>query len=69
MTYQVQQEIALREKVFEVITHIHDCHFDVRTATAGDTIAAIRDEWKTCPLTMDQLDYYLTEWETQNPLH
>lgn len=68
MTYQVQQEIALREKVFEVITHIHDCHFDVRTATAGDTIAAIRDEWKTCPLTMDQLDYYLAEWESQNPL-
>lgn len=69
MTYQAQQEIALREKVLEVITHIHDCHFDVRTAMAGDTIAAIRDEWKDCPLTMDQLDYYLTEWETQNPLH
>lgn len=69
MTYQVQQEIALREKVFATIMHIDDCHFDVRTATAGDTIAAIRDEWKDCPLTMDQLDYYLTEWETQNPLH
>ena len=69
MTYQVQQEIALREKVFATITRIHDYHFDVRMATAGDTITAIRGEWKDCQLTMDQLDYYLAEWETQNPLH
>jgi uncharacterized protein YqgV (UPF0045/DUF77 family) len=69
MTYQLQQEIALREKVFAVITHLHDYHLDVRTTPATEVIEAIWDEWKDCPLTMNQLDYYLVEWESQNPLH
>jgi hypothetical protein len=69
MTYQAQQEIAIREKVFETITHIHDHIFDVRSALASDVIDEIRKQWPACTLHRDELDYYIVEWESQNPLH
>lgn len=56
----------LRERVFEMIDHVNTHIYDVRKATATDTIEAIWDEFPECTLTMDQLDYYLVEWENQH---
>ncbi len=56
----------LQARVFEMIGHVNTHIYDVRKATATDTIEAIWDEFPECTLTMDQLDYYLVEWENQH---
>lgn len=56
----------LRERAFEMIDHVNRHIYDVRKATATDTIEAIQEQFPECKLTMDQLDYYLVEWENQH---
>lgn len=56
----------MQARVFKMIDHVNIHIHDVRKATATDTIEAIQEEFPECTLTMDQLDYYLVEWENQH---
>lgn len=56
----------LQARVFEMIDHVNAHIYDVRKVTATETIEAIQEQFPDCPLTMDQLDYYLVEWQHIN---